>query len=40
MHWLTPRHFLRSNFDKMNVKMARDIMCMDTARQLHRWRVM
>ena len=37
-HWLTPRHFRRSGFDKMNVGRARDIMQVMTARQLQRLR--
>jgi hypothetical protein len=38
MHWLTPRHFRRSGFDRMNVGKARDVMQVMTAQQLRRLR--
>jgi hypothetical protein len=36
LHRLTPRHFARTAFDRMNVGLALDIMREDTARQI-RW---
>ena len=35
MHHLTPGHFDRSGYDRMNVGLAKDIMCVPTARALH-----
>ena len=35
MHWLTSRHFHLSGYDKMNVGLAKAVLQLPTARQLH-----